>query len=120
MREVKYTTRFQRDYRREESARQARSWTPCCWRSSTCSPPTLRCRAGLSITHCPANGTITATATSGRILFSSTASQMTTASNLSALAHIVSLGCENGGARFKLDPFVEHGSASHSQASKAG
>jgi hypothetical protein len=62
--EIKYTTRFQRDYRREKSAR--------------------RCRAGTSITHCPANGATTATATSGRISFSSTASRMTTASNLCA------------------------------------
>jgi hypothetical protein len=48
----------------------------------------------MSITHCPANGTITATATSDRVWFSFTATRTTTASNWCAQARIIELGCE--------------------------
>jgi hypothetical protein len=100
MREVKYTTRFQRDYKREKSGRHCKKLDALLMEVVNLLAADTPRRAGISITHCPANGTITATAISGRILFSSTASRITTASNLCALAHIVSLGCENGGARF--------------------
>jgi hypothetical protein len=101
MRDVKYTARFQRDYRREKSGRHGKKLDALLMDVVNLLAADT---PGISITHCPANGTITATATSGRISFSSTASQMTTASNSCALAHIASLGCEHGGATFKLEP----------------
>jgi mRNA interferase YafQ len=94
MRDVKHTTRFQRDYRREKPGRHCKKLdvllmdvvnllaadTPLPLRNfdyplfGECNDP--------------------ATATSGRISFSSTASRMTAASSLCALARIVNWGCE--------------------------
>ena len=106
MREIKYTARFQRDYRREKSGRHGKKLDALLMEVVNLPPPTRRCLAGISITHCPANGATTATATSGRISSSSTASRMTTASSLCALGRIVSLRCETVGIRLKLDqPF---------------
>jgi hypothetical protein len=93
MREVKYTTRFQRDYRREKSGRHSKKLDALLMEivNLLASDTPLPRR---SFDH-PLSGewTITATATSGRILSSSTASRMTRVSNLCALVHIVSLGC---------------------------
>jgi len=69
MRDVKYTARFQRDYRREKSGRHGNELDALLMEVVNLLATTRRCRAGISITHCPANGTITATATSGRISF---------------------------------------------------
>lgn len=100
MREVKYTTRFKRDYQREKSGRHGKKLDALLMEAVNLLAATRRCHAGISITCCPANGAIIATATSDRISFSSTASRMTTASNSCALARIASLVCEHGGGTF--------------------
>jgi hypothetical protein len=94
MREIKYTTRFQRDYKREKSGRHGKKLDTLprevvnLLAADTPLPP------GISIIHYPANGRITVIVTSGRISFSSTASRIRTTSNLCALARTVSLECE--------------------------
>jgi hypothetical protein len=68
MREVRYTTRFQRDYRREESGRHGVKLD-----ALLMDVVNLLAAPEYRFTHCPANGTTTAPAASGRISFSPTA-----------------------------------------------
>ena len=95
MREIKYTTRFQRDYRREKSGRHGKKLDTLLMEVVNLLAADTPLPPGISITHCPANGRITVIVTSGRISFSSaTASRIRTTSNLCALARTVSLECE--------------------------
>jgi hypothetical protein len=103
MREVRYTTRFQRDHKREKFGRYSKKLDDLLMDVVNLLAADALCRDGILITHYRANGTITATATSGPISFSSTASPMTTASNSCALAHMASLVCEDGGTRHLRD-----------------
>jgi hypothetical protein len=69
MGELKYTTRFKRDYRREKSGPYSKKLDALLMEVVNCSPTTRRCHTGISITYCPANGTITTTVTSDQISF---------------------------------------------------
>jgi len=109
MREIKYTARFHRDYKREKSGRHRKKLDAMLMEVVNCSWPTLSCRTGISIIRCLANGAITGTVTSGPTSFSSTASRMMTALNLCALAHTASLASETWGKNFwtfRALPFV--------------
>ncbi len=66
MREVKYTARFKRDYRREKSGRNSNKLDALLMEVVNLLAADAPLPTGISITPCPANGTITATATSGR------------------------------------------------------
>ena len=59
MREIKYTARFQRDYRREKSGRYAKKLDAILMEVVN-----MLAATETSIIHCPANGVITATVTS--------------------------------------------------------
>jgi hypothetical protein len=92
MRDVKYTRRFRRDYRREKSGMRSKQLDALLMEAIFWLPM-RRCRAGISITRFPANGAIAAIVTSGPIWFLSTASRMLTASNSCGLAHTANLAC---------------------------
>src|SRR6266852_5845214 len=104
MREVKYTTRFQRDYRREKSGRHSKKLDTLLMeivKLLAADTPLPRRNFDHALSgewndhrDCHISPDLV-------LIYRS---RMTTASNLCALAHIVSLGCENGGARFKVDP----------------
>ena len=69
MREVKYTARFKRDYRREKSGRNSNKLDALLMEVVNLLAADAPLPTGISITPWPANGTIIATATSGRISF---------------------------------------------------
>ena len=100
MREVKYTTRFKRDYQREKSGRHGKKLDALLMEAvNLLAADTPLPRRNFD--H-PLSGEWSdhRDCTSDRILFSSTASRMTTASNSCALARIVGLACEHGGGKF--------------------
>jgi hypothetical protein len=94
MREIKYTTRFRRDYRREKSGRYRKQLDALLMEVVNLLAADKRSRTGISITRWPANGATIATAISSPISFSSTASRMMTTSSSCVLAHMASLACE--------------------------
>jgi hypothetical protein len=86
MREIKYTTRFQRDYKREKSGRHGRKLDALLMEVVNllaADTPLPRRNFDHPL---PANGMITATATFAPTSFSSTASPTMPASNLSGSA----------------------------------
>jgi len=104
MREIKYTARFQRDYRREKSGRHSRKLDAL-----------LMEVVNLLAADTPLPRRDFDHPLSGEWndhrdchirpdLVLIYRSRMTTASNLCALARMESLGCETVGARFKLNP----------------
>ncbi len=110
MREIKYTTRFQRDYKREKSGRHGKKLDFLLMEVVNLLAADTPSHDGISIIHYPANGAITATARSDQISSSSIASRIVTVSNSCALAQIANLVCETRGvsqnkrAIFGLDP----------------
>jgi hypothetical protein len=66
MRIVKYTSRFRRDYKREQSGRQGKRLDAELLKTVTMLSKD-RCPGGISITRSAASGAITAIATSGPI-----------------------------------------------------
>ena len=57
MREVKYTNRFQRDYKRERSGRHSKKRDALLMEAVNLLAAERRCHAGISITHYPAIAT---------------------------------------------------------------
>ena len=97
MREVKYTTRFQRDYKREKSGRHSKKLDGLLMEvinTLAADMPLPRRNFDHPLSG---DGTIIVIATLSLIWFSSIASPTTTASNLCALGRIVSLGCDSSG-----------------------
>jgi hypothetical protein len=69
MREIEYTARFRRDYKREKAGRHGKKLDTLLMEVVYQLAENLRCRPGISIIRCRANGEIIATATSGRTWF---------------------------------------------------
>jgi hypothetical protein len=67
MRTIEPTTRFRRDYKREKRGRYGKRLGALLTKPSTRWQPTHRSRADIKIIRSPANGQITATATSAPI-----------------------------------------------------